>query len=121
MKNLTIISSFLLIVLGLAGYFAWETIGASTQSPTALIPTIIGVMMLLGGIIAIKRHALGAHISVLFAALGALAGLGRLIPQIMKGGFSVAGSNLLIIIMTVICLFFTIMAIRSFKAARAAK
>jgi hypothetical protein len=121
MKNLTIISSLLLIALGLFGYFGWQTIGASTQSPTALIPTVVGVLMLLGGIIAIKRHALGAHISVTFAALGALAALGRLIPQGLKNGFSFQGSNLLLLIMAVICVFYTVMAVRSFIAARSAR
>ncbi|MDF1811101.1 MAG: hypothetical protein P1V20_02775, partial [Verrucomicrobiales bacterium] len=107
--------------LGLVGYFAWETIGAGSQSKTALIPSVIGVLMMVGGLIAIKKHALGAHISVLFAFLGALAGLGRLVPQIIKGNFTLGGSSLLILLMTVICLFYTVMAIRSFKAARKAQ
>lgn len=118
MKNLTILCSLLLIALGLIGYFLWEKVGASTQSVTALIPTFVGALILLGGIIAIKKHALGAHISALFGLLGALAGLGRLIPQIMKGSFSLAGANMFVLIMTLICLFYTIMAIRSFAAAR---
>lgn len=121
MKNLTIISSLLLIVLGLVGYFAWEAVGATKQSLTALIPTAVGVFILVGGIIAIKKHALGAHISVTFAFFGALAGLGRLVPQIMKGTSVLSGSGLLLLLMTIICVFYTIMAVRSFAAARRAK
>ncbi len=121
MKNLTIISSLLLIALGIFGYFGWETIGATTQSKTALIPTYVGIAMLIGGLIAIKKHALGAHISVTFAALGALAALGRLIPQGLKNGFSFQGAGLLLWIMAAICLFYTIMAVRSFIAARRAR
>lgn len=120
MKNLTVISSLILIVLGLIGYFAWEVIGASTQSPTALIPAVVGFLMMAGGLIAIKKHALGAHISVVFAFLGALAGLGRIVPQLAKGTFSLAGSGLMVVLMTIICAFFTIMAVRSFRAARKA-
>lgn len=121
MKNLTIISSLLLIALGLFGYFGGEIIGVAPYAITALIPTWVGLLMLIGGLIAIKRHALGAHISVTFAALGALAALGRLIPQALKNGFSFQGAGLLLLVMAVICVFYTIMAVRSFIAARRAR
>ncbi|HQZ29786.1 MAG: hypothetical protein KA250_12905 [Verrucomicrobiales bacterium] len=122
MKNLTFLCSAILIVLGLYGYYGWESIGAAKQSPTALIPTIVGVLMLLGGIIALKNHKVGMHIAVLFSLLGALAGLGRLIPGLIKGtaNFSQASTQL-ILGMTIVCAFFTVMAVRSFIAARRAR
>lgn len=113
MKNLTIISSVLLIALGLFGYLGWQTIGATAQSPTALIPAVVGILMLAGGFIAGKNPSLGSLLSLIFAALGALAALGRLIPQGMKNGFSFQGASLLMWIMTAICVFYTIMAIRA--------
>jgi hypothetical protein len=120
MRNLCFLSSGALIVLGLVGYLGWEAIGASKQSVTSLIPAIVGVLMLLGGLVALKSTMAGMHIAVLFSALGALAGLIRLIPTTIKGELTGPGP-VLIAIMTAICLFFTVMAIRSFKAARLAR
>ena len=122
MKNLTFICSILLIITGAVGYFGWEAIGASKQSLTAAIPAFVGILMLVGAIVAGKNHMAGMHISVLFGLLGGLAGLGRLIPSLIKGTLDWgAPSSILILIMTVICVFYTIMAVRSFIAARKAR
>ena len=122
MKNLTFLCSILLIITGLVGYFAWEAIGASKQSITALIPAFVGALMLIGGLIALKNNMLGMHIAVTFSLLGTLAGLGRLIPGLVKGTVNFAdAAPKLILMMTVICLFFTVMAVRSFIAARRAR
>lgn len=116
MRNLCFLCSVALIIVGLVGYFGWEAIGASKQSGTALIPSGVGVLMLLGGLVALKNNMAGMHIAVLFSAFGALAGLGRLVSSELSGPGPV-----LIALMTAICLFFTVMAIRSFKAARRAR
>ena len=122
MKNLTFLCSTLLIITGLVGYLAWEAIGASTQSVTSLIPAFVGGLMLLGGLIALKKNMLGMHIAVTFSLLGALAGLGRLVPGLIKGSISFSdAAPKLILVITVICVFFTIMAVRSFIAARRAR
>ncbi len=122
MKNLAFVCSALLIATGLVGYFAWEAIGATKQSVTALIPAFVGLPMLIGAIISLKNNMLGMHIAVTFSLLGALAGLGRLVPGLIKGtvDFSQIGPKL-VLEMTVICLFFTVMAVRSFIAARRAR
>lgn len=122
MRNLTFICSLILIALGLVGYLAWEAVGASKQSPTALIPTGVGVFMLIGGIVALKNNMAGMHIAVLFSLLGTLAGLGRIVPTLIKGNLDFSEfSTKMVVTMTVICLFFTIMAVRSFIAARKAR
>ena len=115
MKMFTFLTALILIGIGLAGYFAWEAVGAGSQSPTALIPAAIGALILLGGLIAAKNYRLGMMLAMIFGILGLLAGLGRLVPQIMKGGFSLGGSNLLVLIMTVVCLLFSIAALRPRK------
>jgi hypothetical protein len=122
MKNLAFVCSALLIVTGFVGYFGWEAIGASKQSVTALIPAFVGIPMLIGALISLKKNMLGMHIAVTFSLLGALAGLGRLVPGLIKGtvDFSQIGPKL-VLEMTVICLFFTVMAVRSFIAARRAR
>lgn len=122
MKNLAFLCSALLIVTGLVGYFAWEAIGAAKQSITALIPAFVGVPMLIGALIALKKNMLGMHIAVTFSLLGTLAGLGRLVPGLIKGSVSFSeAAPKLILVMTVICLVFTVMAVRSFIAARRAR
>lgn len=122
MKNLTFICSALLIITGLVGYFAWEAIGATKQSFTSLIPTFVGALMLIGGLIALKKNMLGMHIAVTFSLLGTLAGLGRLVPGFIKGTVDFAeAAPKLILVMTVICLFYTVRAVRSFIAARRAR
>ena len=60
------------------------------------------------------------HIAVLFSLLGTLAGLGRVGMSAAKGAFS-GPAPLLVALMTVICLFFTVLAVRSFVAARKAR
>jgi hypothetical protein len=122
MKNLAFLCSALLIVTGLVGYFAWEAIGATKQSVTALIPAFVGIPMLIGAIIALKKNMLGMHIAVTFSLLGVLAGLGKLISDAAKSGLDFSKpSTQLVLLMTVICLFFTVMAVRSFIAARRAR
>ncbi len=122
MKPLTYLASIILIATGLIGYFAWEALGASKQSVTALIPAFVGLPMLLGALIAEKKHALGMHISVVFALLGALAGLGRLIPTAMKGELNFAdAAPKLILVMTIVTVLYTVLAVRSFIAARKAR
>ena len=117
MRNLCFLCSVALIIVGAVGYFGWEAIGASKQSITALIPAFVGAPMLIGGLVALKNNMAGMHIAVLFSALGTPCGLVPLIRA--KGAFEFA--SVLGILMTVICLFFTVMAVRSFKAARRAR
>ena len=119
MRNLAFLSSALLILLGLVGYFAWEAIGATKRSVTSLIPSVVGVLMLVGAIIALKNNKLGMHISVLFSLIGTLLGLGRLVPGLIKGTVNFAdAAPKLVLGMTIICVVFTVLAVRSFIAAR---
>lgn len=120
MRNICFICSIALIILGCVGYFAWESIGAEKQSITAFIPGFVGIAMLIGGLISLKNNMLGIHIAVTFSLLGSLAGLGRLIPSAIKGECDGPAPKL-IAAMTVICLIFTIMAVRSFIGARKAR
>ncbi|MEM6916552.1 MAG: hypothetical protein AAF491_08305 [Verrucomicrobiota bacterium] len=122
MKNLTYLCSALLIGLGAFGYFGYEILGAAKQSITALIPAFIGIPMLIGALVANKSVKVGIHIAVLFSFFGALAGLGRIIPGSIKGSLDWGKpSTLFIAAMTAICLFYTVMAVRSFIAARRAR
>ncbi len=119
MKTVTYVCATLLLLTGLVGYLAWEALGASAQSVTSLIPAFVGALMLVGALVANKNHAAGMHIAVLFSLLGALAGLGRLFSS-GSLDFSQASTRL-ISVMTIICVVYTVLAVRSFIAARRAR
>lgn len=122
MKVICYVCSALLIATGGIGYFGWESIGAAKQSVTAAIPAFIGIPMLVGGLIAIKNNMLGMHIAVLFSLLGFLAGLGRLVPGVIRGTLDWSTpAPKLISVMTVVCLVFTVAAVQSFIAAKKAR
>ncbi len=117
MKKLTYLIAFILIAIGLVGYFGWEMIGAAEQSWTNLIASALGLIMLIGAIIANKKHAVGMHIAVLGALFGVLA-----IGRAASTGFDFSkASTKLITVTSVICLIYMIFAIRSFIAARRAR
>ena len=120
MRNICFLCAAALIVVGAVGYFGWESIGAEKQSITAAIPAFVGILIGIGGVVSLKNNMAGMHIAVLFSTLGVLAGLGRLIPTLIKGEAS-GPAPILIAIMTIICLIFTVLAVRSFIAARKAR
>lgn len=117
MRTICFLCAAALIILGAIGYFGWEAIGAEKQSWTAGIPAVVGILMAIGGVIAKTNNKQGMHIAVTVAALGVLAGLGRLIPGAIKGTLS-GPAPVLIGLMALICLVFVILAVRSFIAAR---
>jgi len=77
MYKITIVFGTLLIITGLAGYF-----GTGTKSLTALIPSAIGIILLICGFLAAneKIKMMAMHVTVLIGLLGALG----LIPQLLK-------------------------------------
>lgn len=114
MGKTTILTGLILTVLGLGLY-----LGTGKESVTAMIPAFIGAPILLCGLLSGKesRRAMVMHIAALFGVFGALGGLGRGIPQVIKGDFGPASLGSLV--MGLICLFFVISCVKSFKAARA--
>ena len=116
MKLVTYNFAVVLIALGLIAFFGWQAIGASKQSFTSLGPSIIGALMVTGGLIATKKKALGMHIAVIAAFLGVLS-----IGRVFAAGFDFSQvSTKLITATSVICLIYVILAVRSFVGARRA-
>ena len=113
-----IIAGLLLIALALLGYF-----GSARESWTALIPSIAGLPILLGSLIARNpdKLKLGMHIAALFGLLGFIAPLGRIIPTSIKGTFELNLATSCMIGMLLVCGAFTFLCIKSFKEARRAK
>ena len=76
-----------MILLGAAVYLL-----SGMDSVTALIPSFVGVPILLLGLLAAKAHTFALIVALVLAVLGFLAPLGRIVPLAMKGelGLSVA-------------------------------
>ena len=78
MAKVTLVFAILLIALGLVGYFT-----TGSQHPTALIPTWWGLVLGIGGFLAIspneRRRRLFMHINVTVGALGFLGAVGAAI------------------------------------------
>ncbi len=121
MSSVAIVTGLTLICIGLAGYFLPEA-----TSPTALIPVAIGLLFVLLGALARRedRRKHMMHAAALLAIL-AIAATVTAIPIALKAlqgeeverplaAYAKAGTAL-------VCMIFTLLAIRSFVAARAAR
>lgn len=107
----------LLIVVGLAGYAYGMYNGDASW--TALIPGIVGLVLMILGYLAASNEGMRKHLmhaAVLVALLGLLASAGRIFSKISE--FTVSAASLSQIAMAVICLVFIVLAVMSFVAAR---
>jgi hypothetical protein len=107
----------LLILVGIVGYSYGLYIGAASW--TALIPAIVGVVLMVLGYVAsssegMRRHMM--HAAVVVGLLGFLAAAGRLFMKASE--FTVSAASVSQIAMALICLVFVLLALRSFIAAR---
>ena len=121
MLRLTFVIGGILTVLGVVAYFA-----TGAASVTALIPTFIGVLLLVCGAIAsrgenARKHAI--HAALVVALLGALGSL----MQVAKLGDVIAGTAqrpaavIVSTVMFVLLVLYIVMGVRSFIAARKAR
>jgi uncharacterized membrane protein len=117
MPTTTRIVGFVLIGIGLIGYFA--TGGASL---TALIPAMLGAVMLVLALAArslqARKHAM--HAAVAFALLALLATLARLIPALTGREFqrpAVIAQTAMVIVLAL----YVLLGVKSFIDARRAR
>ncbi len=80
----TISIAIAMILLGAAVYLA-----TGMESVTALIPSFIGVPILLCGLLAAKARTPALVAALVFNVLGFLGPLGRIIPTAAKGELSI--------------------------------
>ena len=113
-----IIAAVILITLGLLGFFA-----GGRASFTALIPAFFGIPLLASSLLARKpnQRKLGMHLAALFALLGFILPLGRIIPQLVQGELELGMATLSMLLMVIVCGVFTFLCVQSFRAARKAK
>jgi hypothetical protein len=86
MSKVTIVIGILLIALGFFGYFG-ET-DTAHRSPTAFIPSAVGAILLVCGLIVTAQPNLRKHImhaAVAVALLGFLAAAGRVLMKTSQG------------------------------------
>ena len=116
MANITIVFGALLTVLGIGSYLA-----SDAKSWTALIPSILGVLMILLGALSRKaefrKH--GMHAAAALAVLGVVGSVIGLIAGTRRepAGFKPA-SGVPQLITVVLLAVFVAMCVRSFIAAR---
>jgi uncharacterized membrane protein len=114
MPGITRVVGFILIAIGVIGYLS-----TGAASITALIPAMVGAIMLVLALAArnaqARKHAM--HAAVAFALIAALATLPRLIPGLMARAFQ-RPATIAQLAMVLVLLFYVLMGVRSFIQAR---
>ncbi|GFZ76460.1 hypothetical protein [Nesterenkonia alkaliphila] len=118
MPKLTFITGGLLVLVGGGGYL--YSLTNDTDHWTALIPAIIGVLLLISGGIALKNLMAGIHIALLFALIGTL---GMIMPlsgtaDLLAGDHERPAAVVTAFISLVILVVYLFLGVRSFIAAR---
>ena len=117
MPTLAILFGIILDALGFYAFF-----GTGGTHLTALIPSLIGTLMLVCGVLALARpdarkHFM--HVAATLGLIGTLGGLGRGLPKLLSTGEwspAVTAS----ILMGFVSLLFVALCVRSFILARKA-
>ena len=120
MAKLTIFFGVLLIILAAAGFLA-----TGHTHPTALIPAIFGLLLILFGALATsedaKKRMLWMHIAVTIGLIGFLATIKSDIDVVRLSRGAVFPHPIAVLEkagMSLICLLFVALCVRSFIAAR---
>ena len=118
MAKFSIAFGIILIILGLVSYF-----DISSESVTALIPTFLGIPILILGFLALNekylKHAMhGVAVLALFGFGGTVGGLIKFFRMMGGEVFERPSAITIQAIMSVLCLIFLIFAIKSFIDAR---
>jgi len=117
MPNTAIWIGRLLVVLGIAGYGYGMYNG--NPSVTAFIPAAFGIILMICGHLSVakenwRKHLM--HLAVIFALLGFILPVGRLVSKF--GDLSLSAAVVSQLLMALLCLVFVVLGVRSFAAAR---
>jgi hypothetical protein len=124
MAKVTVVFAVLLVALGLVGF-----IGTGSEHYTALIPTWIGLILGLFGVLSFSpnpsRRKLFMHINVTVALLGFLGTVGEIIRGTLHASATGIGPKAAAIeskyALALILLVYVVLCVRSFIAARRAR
>ncbi len=115
MPVVSIVFGGLLIALGV-----WGKVSTGTASFTPLIPAVVGGLLAVLGLVALKesllKHAM--HGAAVVGLLGFLGGIANIIRVLAKGGSLEGTPGLSTIAMTVLCAAFVALCVNSFIQAR---
>ena len=122
MANVTMLIGGLLCVLGVVAYAMGAQTGSAERSPTALIPTVFGaVLVILGFFVLVqpgaRKHLM--HAAAAVATLGLLGGFGMFLARFASKGFTLATCSMLT--MGILCAIQVALSVRSFINARRAE
>ncbi len=118
MPSITINFGRILILIGAIGYI-YGLLATTYASPTALIPAVFGLILLVLGYVARAKEDLRKHLmhaAVVVGLIGFLASAGRLVMKISD--ITLSAAYISQIAMALTCLIFIIISIRSFMNAR---
>ncbi|MEP6788486.1 MAG: hypothetical protein ABJB40_08645 [Acidobacteriota bacterium] len=107
----------LLVLLGIVGY-AYGLYGGNA-SFTAFIPAAFGIVLMILGHLAVAKESLRKHLmhaAVVVALIGFIMPAGRLISKL--GDLTLSAAVVSQVAMSVLCLVFVILAVKSFAVAR---
>jgi hypothetical protein len=107
-----------LAVVGLIGYF-----GTATTSPTALIPTAFGLVLVALGTVArnekLRKHAMhGAAVIGLLGFLGSASGIVQVLSMLRGEALERPEAAIARSVMALLCLAFVALTVKSFINAR---
>jgi len=121
MLRLTFGIGGILTVLGVVAYVATAYV-----SPTALIPSVVGILLLVCGVIAsrsegARKHAI--HAALVVALLGALGSLMQVVKigEVFAGTAERPAAVLVSTVMFLLLVLYIVLGVRSFVAARKAR
>jgi len=122
LAKLTIVFGVLLVLLGVGGYF-----GTGSQSYTALIPAIPGLLFIILGALAVAKpswHKHLMHAAAALALLGFFGTIGGFVKYLQWFGGTEPERPAAVRAMAIMCVLmvvFVVLCVRSFIAARKAR
>ena len=117
MPKIALAVGALLIVVGGWAY----TASGPGASPTALIPAVLGLLLVVTGVVALRRHDArrhAMHAAAAIALIGALGSLGQLIASPAAGSAHADIARTAGLLNLVLCGGFLVVAVRLFVQAR---
>ena len=124
-SKVTMVIGVILSILGVFCFVFWRELGAQHRSVTAMIPTFIGLPMLILGFLALakpeqRKHFM--HVAVVLSLLGFMMSFGRIaMIQLNPEKRNFRGGMQAVTLMAVLCGLHVILSVRSFIAARKAR
>ena len=125
MSKLTMVIGAILSILGVFCFVFWRQLGAAHQSVTAMIPTFVGVPMIIFGWLGLavpeqRKHVM--HAAVVLSLLGFLMSFGRFLSvELNPERRNFRGGMQAVLLMAVLCGLHVLLSARSFIAARKAR